>query len=281
MGVLSTSVRRPTGGQWEFHLSRVGLLCTACASTLVANVAFNYARFGSFLNSIYLDPTFIVPSWKIQLSYFLGAWFSPNAGIIFFWPSFFLLLVLSGLCAVKAVRVSGERLAAVPWSTVVLVTAGVMLGLSKWYAPFGWVCWGPRLLLPWLPAVAYVIVAYYGHEIEDWTSRTILRGNRAWITGAALSVVSFPQFGILFRPDIMMAFFSEPDAQCPKVAIIQQNAAYYYHWMNHGIWTKSAFLLKFYSRTVVNEDFPYALACAFLLTCLVGIASRASPSTPA
>ena len=280
LALLSTRVARKPGGDWTVLRSRLGLLSAACVTTVAVNVAFNYLRFSSPFNMAYLDPLYIVPRWSIQLSFFFGLLFSPNGGLLFFWPAFVLWLLLGGVCAVRSAVGQLRGLALIPWVTIVLVLLGLTLGLSKWFAPLGWVCWGPRLVLPALPALTYLLTVYYGSEMQLWLSKTLLRKRLAWFTGGALGLLALPNFVVLFKPDLMLSVFRD-DAVCPHVAIIQNNAEYYYHCINHCLWTKRSVLLDAYAQASLHGDVLYALLGSLLLACLIGTASnRRSSPTP-
>ena len=273
LALLSTQIGRQPGGDWTVRRSRLGLVSAACAATVLVSVTFNYMRFNSPLNLAYLVPHAIVPTWSIQLSFFLGLLFSPNGGLLFFWPAFFFWLVLAGACATKSALRQRRGLALVPWVTMMLVLLGVAFGLAKWFAPMGWVCWGPRLFLPTLPALTYLATAYYGAEMQLWLAKTILHKRFAWLTGAVLGLAAFPNFAVLFKPDIMSLLFRD-DAVCPHVAIIERDADYYYHCIEHCLWTKRSVLLDAYSQASLRDDMRYAWLCSLLLACLVGTASN-------
>src|SRR5262249_39988155 len=80
-------------------------LVVAALLNIAATVAFNLFRYGTFFNTSYLDRVCIVPTFKLQLSFFLGIWLSPNGGLVFFWPSFVLLLLgVTGIALLKIGR---------------------------------------------------------------------------------------------------------------------------------------------------------------------------------
>lgn len=240
---------------WAFHRWRFLLASILFGSAV--SFMFNYMKFGSIFNSAYLNPVLIVPSIGIQLSFFLGIWFSPNGGVLFFWPSFCLLVVLGGVSAFRDVR---RWTQAAPFLAVILVLAGLTFGFSKWFAPMGWVCWGPRLLLPWLPAAGYVLLTSYASEIERRLAVILGSGRRFVFIGVVFSLLALPHFIVLFQPEVMGRFFS-PDEYCPEIAYIEKNPSYYYKCLNHGLWTKRSMLLDAFRP--VPHAAPLALSLAY------------------
>jgi len=117
------------------------------------NFTFNYFRFGVIYNKFNMDPIFILTINEL-INNFYYLFFSPNSGLFFVWLSlsfylcfqlgnaffknklfklFSLLLILIGICLVN-------------------------LGLAKWYSPFGWIAWGPRLTLPYLGSFILLLI---------------------------------------------------------------------------------------------------------------------------
>src|SRR5205807_1521654 len=103
------------------------LLAGCAAAGAAETFLFNYAKFGSILNQAYLNPILIVHSRLTQASFFLGIWFSPNGGVLFFWPAFFALLVLAGWAAIQG-GVHWPRVA--PFAAVLVVLLGLTAGFS-------------------------------------------------------------------------------------------------------------------------------------------------------
>ncbi|MDP9325310.1 MAG: hypothetical protein M3O87_02070, partial [Candidatus Dormibacteraeota bacterium] len=144
---------------------RLPTIVAGAVLSAIAVGGFNYLQFRSLTSASNLDPKYIVPTLGIQARFFLAIWFSPNGGVVPFWPTFAGFMVMAVAAALAQVRrTAGWRrraVALVPLGTAALVLGGVSIGLSKWVAPLGWIAWGPRLLLPWLPAAAYLVGAAY------------------------------------------------------------------------------------------------------------------------
>ena len=103
---------------------------------------FNYFKYGEFINSGYQSAE-RVKELNLQISNFLGIWLSPSGGIIgFFWISIILLLFIN-LKSILKINKYRKSL------YLILFTIAInALLLTNWYAPYGWVTWGPRLFMP-------------------------------------------------------------------------------------------------------------------------------------
>jgi hypothetical protein len=233
-----------------FHLAW-GALASAFVSAL-----FNYFRFRTFYNRDYLTDILIVPSWRIQVDFFLGIWLSPNGGLAFFWPSFFCLyLALVGFILFKGLRKERDAESAkerdeesaadwrerlifyLPIAVVTLSLFLLTLGFSRWFAPFGWVAWGPRLLLPWIPAMLLVLLYFYSAQLTSILTALLKSRSRFVLTCAAFVLTAVPQFAVLFRPQVIGNIFA-PSPECPRTPVIQESVEYYYHCMHTYIWPR-------------------------------------------
>ena len=258
---------------------------------------FNYFRFRTFYNRDYLTDILIVPSWRIQLDFFLGIWFSPNGGLAFFWPSFtFLYFALIGLLVFQSLRrgrgTEGEprsrskRERLIFYLPILVVSVSLFLltlGFSRWYAPFGWVAWGPRLLLPWIPAVALVLLYFYAAQFTSILTALFSGTYRFALTCTAFVLASVPQFAILFRHQVLGGIFG-PNPDCPRSPIIQESVQYYYHCMHTYIWPRRLIFPELYavafrgdaSRSTIFYVLMLVAGCVWIRRRLT-----ASQSTPA
>ncbi len=278
MGLLASSLDNTGSDRLQRRFPRWGILVVACLTTAGVNIGFNYLKFGSALNLAYLNPQFIVQTWQDQLSFFLGIWFSPNGGLLFFWPSFCLLIFLTAKSVARdCLSKSAGRLMRLkillPFIVVMLVLLGLTFGFSKWYAPMGWVCWGPRLLLPWIPASGYLLITAYAKQINKWLSYIHQRVWRLWCVSWTWALVSFAQFVVLFRPSLMNSLFATDDT-CPRIAYITQDPAYYYHCIHHGLWTKKSVLLDAYWPGTDPTAFVFSVAWCIWLIWFLGLTQK-------
>jgi hypothetical protein len=258
-------------------------------------ILFNYFRFRTFYNRDYLTDILIVPSWRIQLDFFLGIWFSPNGGLLFFWPSFtFLYFALIGLLVFQSLRhrrgAEAERLSKreglIFYLPILIVSASLFLltvGFSRWYAPFGWVAWGPRLLLPWIPAVSLMLLYFYAAQYTSILTALFGGAYRFALSCAAFVFASIPQFAILFRHQVLGGIFG-PNPDCPRSPIIQESVQYYYHCMHTYIWPKKLIFPELYAvafrgdgaRSTIFYVLMLVAGCVWIRRLLT--ASRSTPA---
>jgi hypothetical protein len=176
--------------------------------TIATNAAFNTLRFGSIWNETYLQPHDIVHPWTWRAQYCVALWISPNGGVAAFWPTMVFLLIGPIVMALR----SGESSRS---AVLVILLLGVLtLGNSAWYTPFGWEGWGPRLMLPWLPASLLLLMRGYPESCVRLIDRCV-RGKRAFaMTVAVVCVSALPQVLAAATPRAIGTFF-ENDRQFP------------------------------------------------------------------
>lgn len=243
---------------WRKVKKSAGWLAFGAVLTLVVTAAFNFFRFGTFSNPSYVTELFIVPSLKIQLSFFLGIWLSPNGGLLFFWPSFtFLYLSVLAVLAFRLLRGKRGRqrqtrdtlTAYLPIAAISALLLFLTLGFSRWYTPLGGFAWGPRYMLPWIPAVTLLLIYFYRSEIASVLSSILIGSLRFILTCVVLILVSIPQLAVLFDSSVMARIFAYPE--CPRIPVIQEGVAYYYQCLQTQIWPK---------RLRIAELYPVAFA---------------------
>ena len=242
-------------------------LMTGAMLTVMATIAFNYFRFALPYNPGYLNELFIVPTLKLQLGFFLAIWFSPGGGLLFFWPSFiFLYFSLIGLLFIRGTRDREAAPAQAPYQrlifylpiiTVSLVLVLLAAGFSRWYTPLGGAAWGPRFMLPWIPAATLLLLYFYAQEVETILSRIFSKTFGLVLTCVTLIIVSLPQLMVLFAPFILIDLFA-PTPECPRLPMIQEDVVYYYRCIGAQMWP---------DRLAILESFPAALRpSAFVFT---------------
>lgn len=160
-----------------------------------------------------------------------------------FWPSFVFVCVVV-LFAVVTRQAHSEL---VPWPAKVLalLLAGLTLGLSSWYAPLGWIAWGPRLMLPWLPAIVYLTCYFYSPAIERGAAWMTANPWRFWTATAVLVAFALPHVFEVLDPRVLSALF-RPDDVFPRMMTVQGDRSEYFAQSNHFMWSKGSMLLNSY-----------------------------------
>lgn len=158
----------------------------AAAATLVA---FNFFRWGSWQNLGYLAPHYFVPNLELHLNHMAAIWISPSGGLLWYWPTFGALL------AWALARRPAQAADRVALAGVALTLAGATLLFGRWFTPMGWWAWGPRLMLPWVPACALLLL---------W--RATPRVSAA--VAVALALASIPQVLVFFHTEASRVVFA-------------------------------------------------------------------------
>lgn len=237
-GALLPELARKGERPWR-HLAGAA---AGSALGLVATSLFNHFREGGFSNTFLLQPMLRVPWTSVKVTQSLALWFAPSSGVAVFWPAMTAVLAVGLASSARALR-TDRSLTSPGWSgaLVALALAALTWGLGGWYSPFGWWAWGPRLMLPWLPAFAVLGAASLTEEARALAGRIVARPE---LTAAALSVCALPHVAAVFDPDMVNRFLG-PDAVCPRQVIIQMGAEPFYECAHHYIWAKGSMMSGF------------------------------------
>ena len=206
-----------------------------------ANAAFNIFRFGTVRNTIYLRSFDRAPNAAVVTRAFLGQWVAPNSGLLWFWPCALAIVGLTVTGAVWTLRRGGRS-----WATVAPVLVAVLLvvdvlALATWYSPFGWIAWGPRLVLPLLPAMLLISCVFAGDR-ATYVLHRFMAGPWLWPAAVVVAAIGLPQAVVLFHARATSQFFG-PDPHCVG-AHITQNPSRYYRCFDFTAWQKRPFLLQ-------------------------------------
>jgi hypothetical protein len=229
------------------------LAAIAVGSVLAAvvNTSFNLLRFGVPYNAILLGPSMPDVPWSVRPSFFFGLWFSPNGGLVYFWTSF--VAVLAGVLARHWRPVRRH----VPLYAVVLVLAALTFGLSGWWAPFGWIAWGPRLILPWIPACLLILLR--AHPTEALVLGRMRLGVRVAVF-ALLAVAGLSQFSALYGLEVIQNIFG-PAPGCPSIPTDPgREPFYYFSCMRVYVWEPRIPLGRLFTAGLWPPATPFALA---------------------
>jgi hypothetical protein len=173
-------------------------LLAALVITSATNTGFNLVRYGVVWNQEYLQPGSLVSSWLWRMQYCAALWISPNGGVAAFWPS------LIGIAAF-ALR---DRQSAAPATLIAIVLGMLTVGLSAWWQPFGWESWGPRLMLPWLPACLLILQRGYPDATARFIDRCVRTPRRLAITSIVVCVIAVPHIMATANPRVVGPFFA-------------------------------------------------------------------------
>ena len=255
-------------------------LAVGAVSVLVTTAAFNLFRFESIKNTTNLQPLFRVPGLDRRAELAVAIWGAPNGGVLLFWP---LAVLLGGAALVCGlVRCGQARSPRWPAGVLVVVAALLTAGFASWYSPFGWNAWGPRLMLPWLPAVLVLATVFYpkpARTAADWIGMTTARRIAA---GLVVALAALPHLAALRPPDPLVRLFAA-DSACPVPLVIQQvPRGYFYRCINHLAWAKTPVWLD--SLRAVGSVSGVAFSVLLILACVAALLlaplRNAAPAPP-
>ncbi|MBK7859360.1 MAG: hypothetical protein IPJ65_12205 [Archangiaceae bacterium] len=227
---------------------------------LGANAWLNVLRFGAVTNTYLLEPVLTVHS-NVQNAVFLaGLWVSPNGGMLVFAPLATLALIACAVLGFRAEKTWSRRLAS-------LTPAGLMflltVGFGRWWAPFGWWTWGPRLCLPWLAPLLLLALLIDGARLEAWLRRALGRLPVAAGLAALVLVAASPHLTAIGDSDSFYGFFlgNEDCLQINSIDI-RKNPELYYPCLNQLIFPKRDFAI---ARTLGHSASRFAAPLAMYL----------------
>jgi hypothetical protein len=168
------------------------------------HVGFDWFRYGVLYNADYTNPNFVVHNFTIWWKYTVSVLFAPNGGLLPFWPTASLVLLLGLVFSVRAFRL--DRRAVKIWLPGVLLV-GIQIAqavtLGRWWSPFGWIAWGPRLQLSLIPASLFLAIVVYADQIQSvvaWFAARNWRRDLLLLCGA---VAAIPSTAGIFYPQAM------------------------------------------------------------------------------
>ena len=168
------------------------------------SAAFNWFRYGQITNYTYGHAIEHVHGFAHRLALGVALWLAPNGGVGWFWPLGTIVVVgvavIAGLtlrrnrAVVSDLRATHERrrrgIPAIGLAVVLLLMTAT---LASWYAPFGWEAWGPRLVMPILPAVLVVTLVIYNVECSRLLRPILATPCRVVLAGVVITIIALPQ----------------------------------------------------------------------------------------
>lgn len=208
---------------------------------VVFMAAFNYFRYGVLYNADYTRSSFQVHDFGMNVKYFFSILFSPNGGLLFFWTIAMLLLGAAGIFALRGLRREGLRSGLRAWLPAIAMIGIVVansLVLSRWWSPFGWTSWGPRLSLSLMPAAAFIVVSAYRDQfgaVIRWLMARRLGRDGVLLSAAFLAI---PSAVVEFYPKIWGDLFQKvgictDEASSPAV---YQACTVHRAWSENPVW---------------------------------------------
>jgi hypothetical protein len=231
-----------------------------CSLSFIVNCLFNYFRYGTFQNILLLQDFFIVDSNYQRLISFLGIWISPGGGILFFWFSFFAFLFLNLFLTFQK-KQSFYKLAELSLLAIVLI--GLSVGFATWFSPFGWISWGPRLILPWLPSTLLLVMIICADETNQLLKILIDKKWKQISLILLLFSTSLHNVVVLLHYDLFPNFFITSGA-CSNMFLELLETTLYYKCLNYFMWDKYSIFKDSYIAVLNNFDV-LVYSCCFLL----------------
>ena len=234
--------------------------------------AFNYFRFTSPWNLTSIQPEFRTPTWGLRFEFLAGQWFSPAAGIVWFWPIAAVLLFATLVITCRRLA-SGHRLPLtwLPLTALVVGLVGFTAGLSMWFAPFGWIAYGPRLAAPVLPAALLLAIKLAGPEF----SRLVTAAGRNLVVVLAIwlatTVAIWPQLGNPWVWRTGVGSLMTPFADCDDSVSIYEGDRYY-NCVTTTMWRTSPWVVGDVARSRDNGATRGRLVGSLAATALLTIA---------
>jgi hypothetical protein len=208
-------------------------LVLGVAGGAALSFGFNVFRYGTVRNVRYLQPQFRVHGVGRIASNVVELLIAPGGGLALYWPVIALLLIAAAVVGVRALRERSVRVFG-PIAALFVVVAVYAVVLALWWAPFGWIAWGPRLFLPLIPALAVVAIHVGGGPLARLVSRALLI---PVVFGAIVAVTligAFPEVSAPWSAVPTVATLREPDAVCPTFG--SPGTDRYWRCFDHRAW---------------------------------------------
>ncbi|MEC4807407.1 MAG: hypothetical protein SAJ72_24520, partial [Jaaginema sp. PMC 1080.18] len=225
--------------------------------SFIVNCLFNYFRYGTFQNILLLQDFFIVDSNFQKLISFLGIWISPGGGILFFWFFFFTFLFLNLFLTFQK-KQPFYKLAELSLLAIVLI--GLSIGFATWFSPFGWISWGPRLILPWLPSVLFLVMIICADETNELFKNLTSKKWKQISLISLLFVTSLHNVVVLLHYELFPKFFLTSGA-CSNMFLELLETSLYYKCLNYFMWDKYSIFQESYIAILNHFDILLYICC--------------------
>lgn len=231
-------------GAWRARLRAdvrhlVGLV-VGIGCGVLANGMFNRFRFGAFTNTYLLDPILQVPSLKQHAIFATGLWLSPNGGLLVFAPLLVVPLIALAIAGWRSKTWEQRALSAAPLGLMVVLT----IGFGRWFSPWGWWTWGPRLCIPWLGPLLLCALIVDGERFEAGLRRVLRPVPVAVVLALVVVAIGAPHLTMLPDSDAFYGFFVG-NLECPRARFLDVRSAgqEFYDCLNVMVYPKQDFAI--------------------------------------
>jgi hypothetical protein len=247
--------------------------------SVVLSGLFNVFRFGSFMNSTYMQSTYRVSDTRTVARFFGALWVSPNGGLLWFWPAAIAVVLVGAVAGLRRRRgipmTGAERVAGL---VVLGLLALSLAGLAGWFSPFGWIAWGPRLAVPLVPAMVLTAAVASGAAGAAVVQR-VLRSAWFWLVGVLLAVAVLPQVAVVWNARAVSDFFAAGPG-CAN-AHVESRPHTYYACVVHKAWHGTPVLVRVVQTLRSPLGFAVMGLAVIAVATLLMLARAVSTQTPA
>ena len=206
----------------SLNLKNVSLILSSVVGLLLVYI-FNFYKYSQFVNDEY-QTAGRVNEINLIISNFFGLTFSPSGGILgYFWISVMLAIVYF-VVKNKDTKVN---------IVVGLAFLVNYIVLTFWFAPFGWVTYGPRLIMPTVVALFLFILIFYpefNFQFNFLTRFVFVLGNLL----SAFSVIGFLINSDAFKNWLEKIVYNLPN--CPKLYVWEVEREQYINCFTSMTW---------------------------------------------
>jgi hypothetical protein len=210
LGLLGLVLARRRTGRPILRHAVWGVAGMAIAITAAS--LFNVVRFGSVINTNYLDPQLRTPSVGRTFDYVLAVFVSPSGGLYVSWPAASVLVSVA--CLLPLLHAPFRSAYTRPALVVIGAIATLSVGFASWWTPFGWSGYGPRLQLPWVPPLVLLVLVAYGDALAALTRRLLARTWRLLLVFAVVLACALPHVGYMWDFQSLGGYFAQEQPQC-------------------------------------------------------------------
>lgn len=210
LGLLGLVLARRRTGEPIARHAVWGAAGTAVA--IVAASLFNVVRFGSVLNTNYLDSQLRTPGLGYVAEYTLAVFWSPSGGLVWAWPAASLLVAAA--CVLPLATAPLRSAYTRPALVLIGCIAALSVGFASWWTPFGWSGYGPRLQLPWILPLVLIALVAYGDALSRLSRRLLARPWRVLLVFAVALAGVLPHIGYMWRFESLSGYFEQEQPLC-------------------------------------------------------------------